>query len=570
MAEGLNLSREDEEPKSPETDDDEEDSSSSKTVSKKSVGKAGLGGLFKSAEKTNNAPKEKELRGFDRLFEAFKVDSKAEKPSEEKELSETPQLENAPVDTVLPEVAEPSAETYELSDSQLGGGEFIIDLHHNSSAETVELPMPTSSAETSLSGNEVKEPRGQEAVPGEIATKTVVANDQETAAEEQPEALEATADPEEEEDDETTQQTTGTSTQPQSPQPSRARATPAPRTPQSAAAAPAPSVPPVAPTSPAPAPATPAPTRPPNPNQQHYYQNVLPTLQANPNLIQTNPNAAPTAADVDDAEYYARRQGRREGLFAGLVVGGGVEHIRHKRREKRMEKNHAETIQKHEKLAEDAKWDRVREKRDEKPSADFATKFTSVESPRRRDEHPERPVATTGKELHELRTSAAVERMKHDITRETTKIERAAEVEYQRRHETIEVPEGHRVERSAWHTVELDEHGRPVENSVVEYGQEYYNERAHETAPVDKTALKTAAASAAMAGATASSSQTPALPAGTARTPASSSSVGIVTSGGQAKKAFKAVTSPPTTPTGTIIWGGVLLVILIILSFIIF
>jgi hypothetical protein len=551
MAEGLNLSREDEEPKSPETDDDEEDSSSSKTVSKKSVGKAGLGGLFKSAEKTNNAPKEKELRGFDRLFETFKVDSKAEKPSEEKELSETPQLENAPVDTVLPEVAEPSAETYELSDSQLGGGEFIIDLHHNSSAATAELPMPTSSAETSLSENEVKEPRGQEAVPGEIAAKTVVANDQETAAEEQPEALEATADPEDEEDDDTTQQTTVASTQPQSPQSSRARATPAPRTPQSAAAAP-------------------APTRPPNPNQQHYYQSVLPTLQANPNLIQTTPNAAPTAADVDDAEYYARRQGRREGLFAGLVVGGGVEHIRHKRREKRMEKNHAETIQKHEKLAEDAKWDRVREKLDEKASADFAAKFTSVEPPRRRDELPERPTATTGKEPHELRASAAVERMKYEITRETTKIERAAEVEYQRRHETVEVPESHRVERSAWHTVELDEHGRPVENSVVEYGQEYYSERAHETAPVDKTALKTAAASAAMAGATASSSQTPALPAGSARTPASSSSVGILTSGGQAKKAFKAVTSPPTTPTGTIIWGGVLVVILIILSFIIF
>jgi len=292
-----------------------------------------------------------------------------------------------------------------------------------------------------------------------------------------------------------------------------------------------------------------------------------PPLQPNSNQNSThnaNPNTQPNA--VDDAEYYGRRQGRREGLFAGLLVGGGIEHIRHKRREKRMEKRHKEVVKKHEQQIEDAKWDKIREKDAEKTQAEYATKFVRSEADRPAPPSERPPAVVVG----ELKAAAAVERMKLEMTRKTVKIERAAEVEHDRQRETLDVPAGHRVERSAWHTVELDEHGRPVENSALEYGREYYRERAHE-APPDKTILKTVAAGAAMAGLSSSGStsanDTDSHGQGSGRaaeppapTPSGSAS---------AKNTLKTIASPPTTPTGTIIWGVILLTILIVLTIVI-
>jgi hypothetical protein len=562
MAEGLNLSREDEEPKSPETDDDdEEDSSSSKSTSKKSVGRAGLGGLFKSAERTNEAPKEKELKGFDRLLETFKVDTKAEKSdagapkSEQKaELARSEVAAEDP-DTTLPEVAPDAVETYDLRKDQVGAGEFIVNLHQASPAETVEIPMDGSDQETHEKENEVKDNGGEDAVPGETLSEESV-----DSPEESPEASSEDDDDGAAQQPQATSQTTNQTRQQPKQQQKRVATTPPPPPP-----------PPVTQTlsTPPPPPRAPYPQR--TPYQQQYQHNILQTVQPNPNVVQTTQNTK----EVEDAEYYGRRQGRREGLFAGLVVGGGIEHIRHKRREKRMEKRHNEVVKKHEQLAENAKWDNIRERDAEKTRAEFAAKFAPAEKPKglqrvpevtATSTTPERPITTVVRESHELRSAAAVERIKHEITRETTKIERAAEVENERRHETLDVPEGHRVERSAWHTVELDEHGHPVENSVLEYGKEYYRERAHEAAPVDKATVKSAAAGVAMAGVSASlnDSQSHADVSKASTPPAPQ---GIVTEG-QAKKALKAVTSPPTTPTGTIIWGAVLLVILIILSFI--
>lgn len=47
--------------------------------------------------------------------------------------------------------------------------------------------------------------------------------------------------------------------------------------------------------------------------------------------------------------------------------------------------------------------------------------------------------------------------------------------------EQLHLPKGHRIERSAWHNIEVDVRtGRAVENSAIEYGEEYYKERAHE------------------------------------------------------------------------------------------
>lgn len=51
---------------------------------------------------------------------------------------------------------------------------------------------------------------------------------------------------------------------------------------------------------------------------------------------------------------------------------------------------------------------------------------------------------------------------------------------------SVDLPAGHRLERSVWHAIEVDKTGKAVENPAVEYGDEYYHERRHEATPIDE------------------------------------------------------------------------------------
>ncbi len=203
------------------------------------------------------------------------------------------------------------------------------------------------------------------------------------------------------------------------------------------------------------------------PNNPLYQYNMMPPApQANMDVAPANTTKVQQA--IDDAEYYGRKRGRSEGFWTGALLVGGYEHFKHRRREKRINKKFKAEQTNHAKTLEDIRWDRTRTEQNEKLVAAEATKYSKPEY---------------------ARGLQAAEQVKPD-SEESHRLQRELEVEKQRQLESIEIPAGHHVERSAWHSVEVDEHGRAVENSAIDYGHEYYQERTHEAPPVDKTKLE--------------------------------------------------------------------------------
>ena len=180
--------------------------------------------------------------------------------------------------------------------------------------------------------------------------------------------------------------------------------------------------------------------------------NVLPTAQT----TAAPANTLKTASAVEDAEYYGRRKGRSEGFWTGALLVGGYEHFKHRRRERRMKKEFARERDAQEKTVEDMKWDAIRKEQAEKWRAAEAEKYRKPEVPQG--------------------TAQAEKSSQHPKPVESKPDQTEAEQE-------LKVPEGHRVERSAWHAVEVDSRGHAVEDSVIEYGSEYYKERAKESTP---------------------------------------------------------------------------------------
>lgn len=306
---------------------------------------------------------------------------------------------------------------------------------------------------------------------------------------------------------------------------------------------------------------------------------------------------------VETAED-AYRRGRRKGIVAGLLVGGGVEHFRHKRREKRMtkkfESEKSEQKKQYEKAAEDTKWDSIREKQNEKIRAETAAKFAKSNPEQSRLGASERPhVSIASKEeareraeliAHQLDSAKRTNRPEveaKEVARLTvlTKIE---QTEVDRQREQIELAQGHRIERSAWHNIEVDQQGKAVQSGSLEYGHEYYREKAKETIPVSKHQLDEAAGEVALVAAAMNEASTRSE--ATSRAPSSkrkstlrpsglSGGFGVAGMSASNKGAraddesvrqplLRAVTTPPTTTAGTIGWFAALIVLIVIFAFI--
>jgi hypothetical protein len=76
--------------------------------------------------------------------------------------------------------------------------------------------------------------------------------------------------------------------------------------------------------------------------------------------------------------------------------------------------------------------------------------------------------------------------------------------------EQLQIPPEHRLETSAWHSIEVDARtGKPVENQSFEYGQEYHYERAQEQAQAAQQQMSEAATNAAGPSSIASGSSAP-------------------------------------------------------------
>lgn len=226
---------------------------------------------------------------------------------------------------------------------------------------------------------------------------------------------------------------------------------------------------------------------------------VYPSVPSQPNAANFNQLLAVQQA-ADEAWSQGRGRGRGEGLLAGLLVGGGIEHLRHKSREKKMEKK--------------AKTDKLKqEKSFEADRENLTRKATKDRLEYEQKLHAEADAAIISRTSEAAATAKALaaEKARADAEKEKANlIERlnaqAAEQERLEAEALLKDPE-HRIETSAWHAMEVDKSGHVVEDSSIEYGHEYYSERAHEAGPKDQLDAKagsTAIAAALLATSTAS------------------------------------------------------------------
>ncbi len=343
-------------------------------------------------------------------------------------------------------------------------------------------------------------------------------------------------------------------------------------------APPAPPGPPVMP--PGPPYRRPAANRVYNPNQTYGPNGYAAPAAGNlaPNLA--TPNALNIGRTIENAEDYAYRRGRNRGLVAGLIVGGGIEHIRHKRREKRMERKFAAEQKEQGKKIENIRWDHIREAEAAKVREAHAEKYrlgerTNIAAGPEGNRAIQTP-STAEAVRQRAEIQAEIEKKLAAERKETSRVlSKAEQIEQERLREQLELAQGHHIERSAWHNIEVDSHGKAVQETAFEYGREYYKERGHETGPktkqqVDAAAGEVALVAAALGGSGASSSEGGSQ--GPSNRSQSSSSMRQVQPGAPAKKQslLKTVTTPPTTPAGTVGWFIALVIILVVLVIVVF
>ena len=250
----------------------------------------------------------------------------------------------------------------------------------------------------------------------------------------------------------------------------------------------------VPPTQPPEAPPTPfeqppEPPRPPaGPLQPRPEDIYTPPTVSSPDITQTSFGGEQlvTKKEAEDAAYYAARAAQNRGVATGLLVGGAYEHFKHKRREKRQEKRFKQQSKQLQEARQNYDFGLQEQARSDQRIETLERQLGAE----KRFENQARP---------EKLPQAVAKRPKPDPS-----IERLPAI-----------PADHRLETSAWHSIEVDSKtGKAVENPAFEYGHEYYRERAAEATP--KAQLGAAAGEVALVAAAGTalpaSASTPALP----------------------------------------------------------
>lgn len=529
MAEYIPLSS----PESDDDDDDEKDSSTTKSKKSTSLGRAaGIGAVLKDSEQAVNkeVPKPAEVTGFDRLLAHLSLEKATQ---EHKETPESEDDDDDEDETASNEAAESSTatETIQAEASQ----ERTAEQPDEASPLIEAVPAPPEPSEA--------EPTEYiEGIPGEIALPTAAEHDEvlaeseleEVNTEDAPETTEidsAEAVPDEPEDIDEPEVAT--------PSPIATLPTSTPASSSAGGSGRSSGTPPGSGGSSA------GGAMPTNPHfwggQPPYTPNTPPPNNVNQvaqpqTVVETVPVPVPVAIE------------RPSGFWTGALLAGGIEHIRHRRREKKMAKAHKATLKKHEEIAETNRWNRIRDDETAKVREAFAAKYKAPEAPpiiEKTIEHA--PVTTVVGTAQTRLESLRTEKVKQEV---------------------LEVPTEHHVERSAWLSTEVDKHGKAVENPNFAYGKEYHQERARERAPVDSVAAS------AIKGAVASGGTTQASDPGTAETPYrrgySTQTDDLEPTSIVDKTPLQHVTQPPTTPFATAMWGLVLLVLITIIAIIMF
>lgn len=229
---------------------------------------------------------------------------------------------------------------------------------------------------------------------------------------------------------------------------------------------PQPVTPNTAPQAPAPV-VQPLPTTPNLPPRPTYQPNVLPS-PLGVNSAPAPQNTAPTAEQLRQFE----RRAENRGLLTGLLVGGTIEHIRHRRKQKKLEK----ALKKQGKELADTQTQQTElEKRISQYKQSAANTAQSVS---------ERVQKLTNREQY-LSKRAAEQQSKLETLlaeQKLTTTEKPASTTPEVP-EQAEVPQDRRVEASSWHRIEIDKRtGKPVEAPALAYGSEFQHEQQQEQA----------------------------------------------------------------------------------------
>ncbi len=202
-----------------------------------------------------------------------------------------------------------------------------------------------------------------------------------------------------------------------------------------------------------------------------------------------------TKQEADDAVYYATRAAQGRGVAAGFLFAA----LWARHRGKKLRRNFNELLGKQDKELKKTKEDQhfyAAEQASKQAETDrrlsaAEQRYTYAERQLASRSQPEAQYAAGP--LPERNPGINGQREVVPVSPETMaqmqKNQRGGQPEQapQEIPEQLNVPPEHRLESSAWHTIEVDARtGRPVEQPTFAYGREYYQERKHESEPADQ------------------------------------------------------------------------------------
>lgn len=189
--------------------------------------------------------------------------------------------------------------------------------------------------------------------------------------------------------------------------------------------------------------------------------NTAPQAQMQPNVLTSfNPNVQASPNTIANRNF-----------LAGILVGGTVEHFRHRRREKKQRKQQEKQAKRMEGMGrEQTELERRLNQYKQSASGLKQSVGERLQQLSTRQEYMSR---RSGEQQSQLEKLLAAQKLAS-----VEKIPDQPETP-----EQVEVPSDRRIETSSWHRIEIDKKtGRPVEHPTLEYGHEFQREQHQEYA----------------------------------------------------------------------------------------